>query len=65
MHVPRPRMPMERVAAPGPTGRLLVLLLAVSLLTGLTATVTAAAPSLPSCEVADTLTKHRTLADWN
>jgi zinc D-Ala-D-Ala carboxypeptidase len=56
---------MPGPAAPGPTGRLLVLLLAVGLITGLTATVSAAAPSLPTCKTADTLTKHRGLADWH
>jgi zinc D-Ala-D-Ala carboxypeptidase len=46
-----------------PWARLLVLLFAVALTTGVAATVSAA-PSLPSCKVADTLTKHRSLTDW-
>lgn len=47
------------------TGRLLVLLLTVGLLTGLTATVSAAVPGLPSCQIADSLTKNGRLADWH
>src|SRR4029453_16140010 len=47
-----------------PWGRLLVLLFAVAIMTGAAATVSAA-PSLPSCKVADTLTKYRKLTDWN
>lgn len=48
------------------TGRLLALLISVGLLTGLTATAaTGATPALPECKVADTLTKHRALTDWN
>jgi D-alanyl-D-alanine carboxypeptidase len=48
--------------------RLAALLLVVGLLTGLVATATAtasAAAGLPSCTVADTLTKHRTYSDWH
>jgi zinc D-Ala-D-Ala carboxypeptidase len=48
-----------------PRARLFVLLLAAGLLTGLTATASAAAPTLPGCAIADTLTKHRTLSDWH
>ncbi len=55
---------MHRPTGPGPTGRLLILVLSVALLTGLTATVTSAAESLPSCKVADTLTQYRKLTDW-
>ena len=45
--------------------RIVVLLAAIVLVAGLVlpATVVAADP-LPSCAVADTLTQHRTLADW-
>lgn len=48
-----------------PLARLIVLLVATALITGViaTASVSAAGPA-PSCKVADTLTKHRTLADW-
>jgi zinc D-Ala-D-Ala carboxypeptidase len=60
---------MHRPTGPGPTGRLLVLLLSVALLTGLTAQVTSATSAtgvagLPACQVADTLTLHRSLTDW-
>ena len=65
MHFRHPRLPTTRPPAPGPTSRLLVLLLTVGLLTGLTATASAAAPSLPACKIDDTLTKHRKLADWH
>lgn len=44
--------------------RLVVLLLLVALLSGM-ASVASAATTLPSCRIADTLTKHRTLADWS
>lgn len=57
---------MSRPAAAGLSGRLVVLLLTLGLLSGLTATASAAdAPSLPSCTIADTLTQNRTLADWH
>ena len=39
-------------------------LLVVVMLTGVAATA-AAAPTLPACKVADTLSKHRWLTDWN
>jgi D-alanyl-D-alanine carboxypeptidase len=55
------RMPRSPERRP----RLLALLVVVGLLTGLAATATVtAAPSLPSCKVADTLTKHRGYGDW-
>ena len=45
-------------------GRLAVLLFGVVLATGVVSTAAAASGDLPACSVADTLTKHRTLADW-
>jgi zinc D-Ala-D-Ala carboxypeptidase len=46
--------------------RLVALLLAASLVTGFAATVTvSAAPALPACKVADTLSKHRWYSDWH
>jgi D-alanyl-D-alanine carboxypeptidase len=52
--------------APDRRSRLVVLLLAASLVTGLAATVSvSAAGTLPSCKVADTLTKFRSYTDWN
>jgi D-alanyl-D-alanine carboxypeptidase len=52
--------------APDRRSRLAALLLVALLLTGLAATVSvSAAATLPSCRVADTLTKHRTYSDWN
>ncbi len=46
--------------------RLVALLLAASLLTGLAATVSvSAAPSLPACRIADTLTKYQSYANWH
>ncbi len=60
----------ERSAAanvPGFAVPLRVLLLVVAMVlgtTGLAASVSAA-PALPSCRLADTLTRHRSLADWN
>jgi D-alanyl-D-alanine carboxypeptidase len=51
---------------PDRRSRLAVLLLATLLVTGLAATVTvSAAGTLPSCKVADTLTKYRTYSDWS
>jgi zinc D-Ala-D-Ala carboxypeptidase len=44
--------------------RLVALVLVATLLTGVAATVSAA-PALPACKVADTLSKHRWLADWH
>src|SRR5687768_8653338 len=45
--------------------RLVALLLVAILVTGFAATVSvSAAPALPSCRVADTLTKHRLYGDW-
>jgi hypothetical protein len=45
--------------------RLVALLLVAIMLTGFAATVTvSAAPALPTCKVADTLTKHRLYVDW-
>jgi zinc D-Ala-D-Ala carboxypeptidase len=49
--------------------RLAVLLTGIAMATmviagSMASAVTAAVPDLPSCSVADTLTKHRTLADW-
>lgn len=44
--------------------RLIALILLVALVFSVAATVSAAA-SLPTCRIADTLTKHRTLADWH
>jgi D-alanyl-D-alanine carboxypeptidase len=54
----------SRIAIPPSTSRLLVLLLVVTLATGLAATVVSAS-SLPSCRVADTLTAQRKYSDWN
>ena len=52
--------------APDRRPRLVALLLAACLLTGLAATVpVSAAASLPACRVADTLTKYRTYSDWH
>ena len=48
---------------PGQRTRLLVLLVACALATGLATTVVSAS-SLPSCKVADTLTAQRRYADW-
>lgn len=45
--------------------RLVALLLLAAMLTGVAWTTVAAAPALPACKVADTLTKYRTLRDWN
>jgi zinc D-Ala-D-Ala carboxypeptidase len=51
--------------APDRRPRLFALLLVAALLTGFAATVTvSAAPTLPACKVADTLTKHRSYGDW-
>ncbi len=47
-----------------PRSRILPLVIVAVLAAALAASVTAA-PNLPSCKVADTLTKHRTLADWD
>ena len=45
--------------------RLVALLLMAILVTGFAATVSvSAAPALPSCRVADVLTKHRLFGDW-
>jgi D-alanyl-D-alanine carboxypeptidase len=44
--------------------RLVVLLVVVAFSTGIAATVVSAS-ALPTCRVADTLTKHRSYADWN
>jgi D-alanyl-D-alanine carboxypeptidase len=44
--------------------RLVALVLVAMMLTGVAATVSAA-PALPACKVADTLTKHRWLSDWH
>jgi D-alanyl-D-alanine carboxypeptidase len=45
--------------------RLVALLLVAMLVTGLAATVSvSAAPTLPACKVADTLSKHRWYNDW-
>jgi D-alanyl-D-alanine carboxypeptidase len=44
--------------------RLVALVLVAGMLTGVAATVSAA-PALPACKVADTLTKHRWLTDWH
>jgi LAS superfamily LD-carboxypeptidase LdcB len=54
----------SRIALHPATSRLLVLLLVVTLATGLAATVVSAS-SLPSCRVADTLTAQRKYSDWN
>ena len=52
-------------SAPDRRPRLVALLLVVLMLTGFAATVTvSAAPALPACKVADTLTKHRLYGDW-
>jgi len=45
------------------SSRLLVLMLAVALATGLATTVVSAV-ALPPCRVADVNTMHRTYADW-
>ncbi len=53
-------------AAPDRRPRLVALLLVALLLTGFAATVSvSAAPALPGCKVADTLTKYRTYATWH
>jgi D-alanyl-D-alanine carboxypeptidase len=53
-------------SSPDRRPRLLALLLAACLVTGFAATVSvSAAPALPSCKVADTLTKHRWYSDWH
>ena len=44
--------------------RLVVLLVVVALTTGIAATVVSAS-TLPTCRLADTLTKQRSYADWN
>jgi D-alanyl-D-alanine carboxypeptidase len=46
------------------TSRLIALLLVVAVATGLAATVVSAG-SLPSCRLADTLTKNRSYSDWS
>ncbi len=46
------------------SARLVVLLVVVSLTTGIAATVVSAS-ALPTCRVADTLTKQRSYSDWN
>ncbi len=57
---------MRMPRTPDRRPRLVALLLVVGLLTGLAATATVtAAPALPACKVADTLTKHRTYNDWH
>jgi D-alanyl-D-alanine carboxypeptidase len=51
--------------APDRRPRLVALLVVAIMLTGFAATVTvSAAPALPACKVADTLTKHRSYSDW-
>ena len=66
--MPTPSM-VSRARRPSPFSRaasvrLIVLLVVVALATGIAATVATAA-SLPSCRVADTLTKQRSYAAWN
>ena len=46
------------------SARLVVLLVVVALTTGIAATVVSAS-TLPTCRLADTLTKQRSYADWN
>ncbi len=58
-----PPMPRTSVRRPRSVALLLSVGLLASLLTVASGTVVAATP-LPSCAVADTLTLHRTLADW-
>ena len=60
----RSRQPTAMLRTLDRRTRLIVLLLLVALLSGV-ASVASAAPVLPSCQIADTLTKHRTLADWH
>ena len=45
--------------------RLVALLLLVAILTAAAWSTVAAAPALPACKVADTLTKHRLMRDWS
>ena len=52
--------PMSGLAS----ARLVVLLVVVALTTGIAATVVSAS-TLPTCRLADTLTKQRSYADWN
>ncbi len=66
MPIPRPvsralrAAPMSGLAS----ARLVVLLVVVALTTGIAATVVSAS-TLPTCRLADTLTKQRSYADWN
>jgi D-alanyl-D-alanine carboxypeptidase len=42
-----------------------VLVLSIGMVAGVTGTAAAAPPELPSCRIADVLTQHRRLSDWN
>ena len=55
---------MAMVRTPDRRPRLVALLLVATLLTGLAATASAA-PALPSCKVADVLTKYRSYGYWH
>jgi len=50
---------------PDRRSRFVLLFAAVALVTGIAATSASAAPALPACKVADTLTKYRGYAYWN
>ena len=56
--------PRARSRGRASAASLIVLVVAVALATGLAATASAA-PALPSCKVADTLTKQRSLSQWH
>ena len=56
--------PRARSRGRASAASLIVLAIAVALATGLAATASAAAPKLPACKVADTLTKQRSLGQW-
>jgi LAS superfamily LD-carboxypeptidase LdcB len=55
---------MAMVRSPDRRPRLVALLLVAALTTGVAATVSAA-PTLPACKVADTLTKYRSYSHWS
>jgi len=56
--------PRARSRGRASAASLIVLAIAVALATGLAATASAAAPKLPTCKVADTPTKQRSLGQW-
>ena len=55
--------PRARSRGRASAASLILLVVAVALATGL-ATTASAAPALPACKVADTLTKQRSLSQW-